>query len=84
MELIHRPLSFSGPFRWVTAQRVSVAVAFVAGLSAGFWLGNGHTTQNSIQHISREVGDAENTCQRNRWIAIDAGADPKRLPVCPH
>lgn len=83
MELIHKPLNLNGAFSWVTYQRINLAVAFAAGLAAGFWWGNGHTTQNSISHVANQLGTAEQLCERNRWVAIDAGADPKTVPACP-
>lgn len=46
-------------FGWFTPQRRGLAIAFFLGACAGFGVGNGHTTQGAIEHVSAQLGDAK-------------------------
>jgi hypothetical protein len=42
---------------WFTVERIRWAGGIVAAFLVGFSFGNGHTTQDAIQHVSMQLGD---------------------------
>jgi hypothetical protein len=80
---------------WLTSERKEwIAAVFVAAL-IGFWIGNGHTTQGAVEHISQELGCEHSRADKTAKVAKQAIVsaysdnvpipDAKAIPKdCPH
>lgn len=62
-------LSLQRTISWFTTERRMWTVALFAALLAGFGLGNGHTTQGSIAHVSDQLGQTETALVSSEKVA---------------
>lgn len=81
---------------WFTYERRKWIALVMAAVLSGFAWGNGHTTQNAIEHATEQAGCEHYRADKAIKVAkqgIDAATtfrvnppDPKALPVdnCPH
>lgn len=65
-----------GMFGWLTFERKNWLATVAFALAAGFGLGNGHTTQGAISHVSDQLGQTTANLQKVEKVipAIEAQA----------
>jgi hypothetical protein len=80
---------------WLTSERKEWIAAVFFALLAGFCIGNGHTTQGAVEHISQELGCEHVRADRSTKVAkqaiVSAYSDSVPIPDarsiprdCPH
>lgn len=62
--------SFQQKTSWLTTERKNWAAAVLMACAVGYGLGNGHTTQNAISHVSMQLGDKKAVIKKLETVDI--------------
>ena len=74
MQIMEKPHNACGLFGWFTYERRNWIGAVLIAAAGGFGVGNGHTTQGAITHISQQLGDAKKKATCEHHVAEKAKA----------